>query len=54
MDYWKDFGDFEGEIWFSCIQQGVLPKAALAEAQEEVSWKVAPFKLTQERTCLCK
>lgn len=49
MDYSKDFGDFEGKIWLSCAHQGALPKAAIAEALEALSWKVAPFKLTQER-----
>lgn len=49
MDYSKDFGDFEGKIWLSCAHQGPLPRVAFTEALDALSWKVAPFKLTQER-----
>lgn len=48
-DYSKDFGSFEGKIWLNCSHQGPLPLVAVTEAEEALSWKIAPHKLTQER-----
>jgi selenocysteine lyase/cysteine desulfurase len=47
--YSNDFGPFENKIWLNCSHQGAIPRVAVQEANEAISWKVAPFKLTTER-----
>ncbi len=48
-DYSKDFGPFDGAIWLNCSHQGAIPRVAARKAEEAISWKIAPQKLTQER-----
>jgi cysteine desulfurase / selenocysteine lyase len=48
-DYAKDFGPFENAIWLNCAHQGPLPKIAVAQAEEAIAWKIAPYKMTTER-----
>jgi cysteine desulfurase / selenocysteine lyase len=48
-DYSKDFGPFENKIWLNCAHQGPLPKAAVAQAEEAIAWKIAPYQMTTER-----
>jgi cysteine desulfurase/selenocysteine lyase len=48
-DYSKDFGPFENTIWLNCAHQGPLPKVAVAQAEEAIAWKIAPYKMTTER-----
>jgi selenocysteine lyase/cysteine desulfurase len=49
QDYSGDFGPFEGKIWLNCSHQGPLPRVAVQEAYDAISWKIAPFKLSTER-----
>jgi cysteine desulfurase / selenocysteine lyase len=48
-DYSKDFGPFENTTWLNCAHQGPLPKVAVAQAEDAIAWKIAPYKLTTER-----
>lgn len=48
-DFQQDFGPFEGRIWMNCAHQGPLPRVAAEAAREAIAWKVAPYKMTQER-----
>jgi len=48
-DYSKDFGPFENKIWLNCAHQGPLPKVAVAQVEEAISWKIAPYQMTTER-----
>jgi cysteine desulfurase/selenocysteine lyase len=48
-DYSKDFGPLENTIWLNCAHQGPLPKIAVAQAEEAIAWKIAPYKMTTER-----
>jgi cysteine desulfurase/selenocysteine lyase len=48
-DYSKDFGPFENKVWLNCAHQGPLPKVAVAQAEEAIAWKIAPYNMTTER-----
>jgi selenocysteine lyase/cysteine desulfurase len=48
-DYSTDFGPFENKIWLNCAHQGPLPKVAVAQAEEAIAWKIAPYNMTTER-----
>jgi cysteine desulfurase / selenocysteine lyase len=48
-DYSKEFGPFDNAIWLNCAHQGPLPKVAVAQAEEAIAWKIAPYKMTTER-----
>ena len=48
-DFSQDFGPFEGRIWMNCAHQGPLPRVAAEAAREAIAWKVAPYKMMQER-----
>jgi cysteine desulfurase / selenocysteine lyase len=48
-DYSKDFGPLENTIWLNCAHQGPLPKIAVAQAEEAIAWKIAPYQMTTER-----
>lgn len=43
------FGDFAGRTWLNTAHQGALPLSAAQEAQEAVTWKLAPHELTGAR-----
>lgn len=43
------FGELGDRVWLNCAHQGPLPLSAATEAREAVSWKLAPWELTQER-----
>ena len=40
-----DFGPFDGRVWLNCAHQGPLPRAAVTEAYEAISWKISPHHL---------
>ena len=44
-NYADDFGPFDGRVWLNCAHQGPLPRAAVTEAYEAISWKVSPHHL---------
>jgi selenocysteine lyase/cysteine desulfurase len=48
-DFSPDFGPFNGQIWLNCAHQGALPRPAVQEAYEAVSWKISPYELTSAR-----
>ena len=48
-DFSADFGPFDGKVWLNCAHQGALPRVAVAEVNEAVTWKQRPFELTPER-----
>lgn len=49
QNFSNDFGPFENKIWLNCSHQGAIPRVAVQEAYEAISWKIAPFQLTTER-----
>jgi selenocysteine lyase/cysteine desulfurase len=48
-DFSRDFGPFNGQIWLNCAHQGALPRVAVQEVYEAVSWKISPYHLTTAR-----
>jgi hypothetical protein len=48
VSYVHDFGPFDGRIWLNCAHQGPLPRLAIEAAQEALSWKIAPYHLTDD------
>lgn len=45
----RGFGPFGERVWLNCAHQGPLPRVAVGEAHEAISWKVTPRELTRDR-----
>ena len=48
VNYVHDFGPFDGRVWLNCAHQGPLPHVAVEAAHEALSWKIAPYHLTDD------
>ena len=48
MSYVHDFGPFDERVWLNCAHQGPLPHVAIEAAYEALSWKIAPYHLTDD------
>jgi cysteine desulfurase / selenocysteine lyase len=45
----EDFAAFDGHVWLNCAHQGPLPVRAARAAEDAISWKSVPHRLTPER-----
>ena len=48
VNYARDFGPFDQRMWLNCAHQGPLPHVAIEAAHEALSWKIAPYHLTDD------